>query len=151
MKTQHLTDEELELILSSTLSCPPELVPPPGLACGVWERIDRWEEEQERRRVSRSILARLMGTRMRNGEPVVVLAGALLFAVLFVGMFLTGTYMIAAHSSVVMRVIQLVVGPNLEDLRSLAVLCTLTSVGGLLLGSLALSERLFGQSGGSPA
>jgi len=151
MNTQYLTDEELELILSSTLSCPPELVPPPGFACGVWERIDVWEAEQERKRASRSILARLMGARMRNGEPVVVLAATLLFGALFVGIFLTGTYMLAVHSSIVMRVVQLVVGPNLDDLRSLMILCTLTAVGGLLLGSLALSERLFGQVGGSPA
>ena len=100
---------------------------------------------------SRSILARLMGTRMRNGEPVAVLAAALLFGTLFVGLFLTGTYMLAAYSSVVLRVVQLLVGPNLGQLRSLLILCTLTAVGGLLLGSLALSERLFGQVGGSAA
>ena len=148
MNTRHLTDEELERILSSTLSYPPDLVPPPGLACGVWERIDAWEAEQERERASRSILARLMGTRMRNGEPVAVLAAALLFGALFVGLFLIGMYVLAAHSSVIMRVVQVVVGPNLDELRSLLILCTLTAVGGLLLGSLALSERLFGQVGG---
>ena len=151
MSTRHLTEEELEPILSSTLLCPPELVPPPGFACGVWERIDAWEAEQERARASRSILARLMGTRMKNGEPLVVLAAALLFGALFVGLFLTGMYLIAAHSSIVMRVVQLVVGPDLGDLRSLMILFMLTAVGGLLLGSLALSERLFGQVGGSPA
>lgn len=151
MNIRHLTDEELERILSSTLSCPPDLVPPSGFACGVWERIDAWEAEQERKRASRSILARLMGIRMRNGEPVAVLAAALLFGALFVGLFLTGTYVLAAHSSVIMRVVQVVVGPNLDELRSLLILCTLTVVGGLLLGSLALSERLFGLGGGSAA
>jgi hypothetical protein len=151
MNTRHLTDEELERILSSTLSCPPDLVPPPGFACSVWEHIDAWEAEQERKRASRSILARLMGTRMRNGEPVAVLAATLLFGALFVGLFLTGTYVLAAHSSVIMRVVQVVVGPNLDELRSLLILCTLTAVGGLLLGSLALSERLFGLGGGSAA
>ncbi|MBA4364602.1 MAG: hypothetical protein C0398_01170 [Coprothermobacter sp.] len=151
MNTRHLTDEELERILSSTLSCSPDVVPPSGFACGVWERIDAWEAEQERKRASRSILARLMGTRMRNGEPVAVLAAALLFGALFVGLFLTGTYVLAAHSSVIMRVVQVVVGPNLDELRSLLILCTLTVVGGLLLGSLALSERLFGLGGGSAA
>ena len=151
MSTKRVTDEELERIISSTLSCPPEYIPPPGFACGVWERIDAWEAEQERKKASRSILARLMGARMRNGEPFVVLAATLLFGALFVGIFLTGTYLIAAHSSIVLRVVQLAVGPNLDDLRSLMILCTLTAVGGLLLGSLALSERLFGQVGGSPA
>jgi hypothetical protein len=151
MNTRHLTDEELERVLSSTLSCPPDLVPPPGFACGVWERIDAWEAEQERKRASRSILARLMGTRMRNGEPVAVLAAALLFGALFVGLFLIGMYVLAAHSLVIMRVVQVVVGPNLDELRSLLILCTLTAVGGLLLGSLALSERLFGLGGGSAA
>jgi hypothetical protein len=151
MNTRHLTDEELERMISRTLSCPPDLVPPPGFACGVWNRIDTWEAEQERKRASRSILARLMETHIRNGEPVVVLAAALLFGALFVGLFLTGIYMLAAHSSVILRVVQFVVGPNLDELRSLLILCTLTSVGGLVLGSLALSERLFGLSGGSTA
>jgi len=151
MNTRHLTDEELERILSKALSCPPDLVPPPEFACSVWERIDAWEGEQERKRASRSILARLMGTRMRNGEPVAVLAAALLFGALFVGLFLTGTYILATHSSTIMRVAQVVVGPNLDELRSLLILCTLTAVGGLLLGSLALSERLFGLGGGSAA
>jgi len=145
MNTRYPTDEELERMIANTLSCPPDLVPPPGFACGVWDRIDAWEAEQERKRASRSILARLMETRMRNGEPVIVLAAALLFGALFVGLFLAGTYMLAAHSSAVLRVVQVVVGPNLDELRSLLVLCTLTAVGGLLLGSLALSERLFGQ------
>lgn len=151
MNTRHLTDEELERILSRTLSCPPDLVPPQGFACGVWERIDAWEGEQERKRASRSIFARLMGTRMRNGEPVAVLAAAVLFGALFVGLFLTGAYILATHSSTIMRVAQVVVGPNLDELRSLLILCTLTVVGGLLLGSLALSERLFGLGGGSAA
>jgi hypothetical protein len=92
-----------------------------------------------------------METRMRNGEPVAVLATALLFGALFLGFFLTGAYVLAVHSSVVLRVVQFLVGPNLEELRSLLILCTLTAVGGLLLGSLALSERLFGQGGGSAA
>ncbi len=151
MNTRHLTDEELERLIANALSCPPDLVPPPGFACGVWNRIDAWEAEQERKRASRSILARLMGTRMRNGEPVVVLAAALVFGALFVGLFLAGAYMLAAHSSVVLRVVQFVIGPNLDDLRSFLILCTLTVVGGLLLGSLALSERLFGLDGGSAA
>lgn len=151
MNTRHLTDEELERMIASTLSCPPDLVPPPGFACGVWDRIDAWEEEQERKRASRSILACVMETHMRNGEPVVVLAAALLFGALFVGLFLAGTYMLAAHSSVVLRVVQFIVGPNLDELRSLLILCTLTAVGGLLLGSLALSEHLFGLDGGPAA
>lgn len=151
MNTQYLTDEELERMIVSTLSCPPELLPPLGFACGVWDSIDAWEAEQERKRRSRSILVRLMETHMRNGEPVVVLAATLLFGALFVGLFLAGTYMLAAHSSVVLRVVQLLVGPNVDELRSLLILCTVTAVGGLLLGSLALSERLFGQVGGSAA
>lgn len=145
MNTRHLTEEEVERMIFSALSCPPDLIPPPEFACGVWERIDAWEEEQERKRVSRSILARFMETRMRNGEPVIVLAAALLFGALFVGLFLTGSYLLAAHSSVFLRVVQVVVGPNLDELRSLLVLCTFTAMGGLLLGSLALSERLFGR------
>jgi len=148
MSTRHLTDEEMERMIASTLSCPPDLVPSPGFACGVWNRIDVWEAAQEREKASRSILARLMETRMRNGEPVVVLVAALLFGALFVGIFLTGAYMLVVHSSVVLRVVQFLVGPNLDELRSLLILCTLTAVGGLLLGSLALSERLFGQVGG---
>jgi hypothetical protein len=60
-------------------------------------------------------------------------------------------YILAAHSSIIMRVVQAVVGPNLDELRSLLILCTMTAVGGLLLGSLALSERLFGLGGGSTA
>jgi hypothetical protein len=151
MNTRHLTDEELERMIASTITCPPDLVPPPEFSCGVWNRIDAWEAEQERKEASRSVLARLMGTRMSNGEPVAVLAAALLFGALFIGLFLTGTYMLAAHSSVIMRVMQVLVGPNLDELRSLLILCTLTAVGGLLLGSLALSERLFGRGGGSPA
>jgi hypothetical protein len=151
MNKRRLTDQELERILSSALSCPPDLVPPPGFACGVWKRIDAWEGEQERKRASRSIFARLMGAHMRNGEPVAVLAAALLFGALFVGVFLTGMYILAAHSSIIMRVVQAVVGPNLDELRSLLILCTMTAVGGLLLGSLALSERLFGLGGGSTA
>jgi hypothetical protein len=151
MSTRYLTDEEVERMIASTLSCPPDLVPPLGFACGVWNRVDVWEAEQERKKASRSILARLMGTRMKNGEPLVVLAAALLFGALFVGFFLTGMYLVVAHLSIAMRVVQLVVGPNLGDLRSLMILFTLTAVGGLLLGSLALSERLFGQVGGSPA
>jgi hypothetical protein len=149
MNTRHLTDEEVERMIVSTLSCPPGLIPPPGFACGVWNRVDMWEAEQGRKKASRSILARLMETRMRNGEPVAVLTAALLFGALFVGLFLTGAYMLAAHSSVVLRVVQFLVGPNLDDLRSLLILSTLMAVGGLLLGSLALSERLFGQDGGS--
>lgn len=151
MNTRHLTDEELERMIASTITCPPDLVPPPEFSCGVWNRIDAWEAEQERKEASRSVLARLLGTRMSNGEPVAVLAAALLFGALFIGLFLTGTYMLAAHSSVIMRVMQVLVGPNLDELRSLLILCTLTAVGGLLLGSLALSERLFGRGGGSPA
>src|SRR5450830_1301885 len=149
MNTRYPTDEELERMIANTLSCPPDLVPPPGFVCGVWNRIDAWEAEQERKRASRSILVRLMETRMRNGEPVVVLATSLLFGTLFVGLFLTGAYMLAVHSSVVLRVVQFLVGPNLDELRSLLILSTLMAVGGLLLGSLALSERLFGQDGGS--
>jgi len=151
VSTRHLTDEEVERMIASTLSCPPDLVPPPGLACGVWNCIDVWEAEQERKKASRSILVRLMKTHLRNGEPVAVLAAALLFGALFVGLFLTGAYMLAAHSSLVLRVVEFLVGPNLDELRSLLILCTLTAVGGLLLGSLALSERLFGQDGGSAA
>ena len=151
MSKRRLTDQELERILASTLSCPPDLVPPPGFACGVWKRIDAWEAEQERKRASRSILARLMEARMKNGEPLAVLAAALPFSALFVGVFLTGIYLLAAHSSIILRVVQSVVGPNLDELRSLLILCTMTAVGGLLLGSLALSERLFGLGGGSTA
>ena len=151
MSIRRLTDEEVERMIASTLSCPPALVPPPGFASGVWNRVDAWETEQELKKASRSILAQLMETRMRNGEPVAVLAAALLFGALFVGIFLTGFYMLAAHSSVVLRVVQFLVGPNLDQLRSLLILCTLTAVGGLLLGSLALSEHLFGLSEGSTA
>jgi hypothetical protein len=145
MITQYLTEEELERMVVRTLLCPPDLVPPPGFACGVWGRIDAWEAERERKRASRSILARLMQTRMKNGEPLVVLAAALAFSALFVGVFLTGAYLLAVYSPVVLRVVQSVVGPNLGELRCWLILCTLTAIGGLLLGSLALSERLFGQ------
>jgi hypothetical protein len=92
-----------------------------------------------------------MQARMKNGEPLVVLAAALAFSALFVGVFLTGVYMLAVYSPVVLRVVQSVVGPNLGELRSWLILCTLTTIGGLLLGSLALSERLFGQGGGAAA
>src|SRR5450756_2826883 len=95
MSTRHLTDEEMERMIASTLSCPPDLVPSPEFACGVWNRIDVWEAAQEREKASRSILARLMETRMRNGEPVVVLVAALLFGALFVGIFLTGAYTVS--------------------------------------------------------
>jgi hypothetical protein len=151
MSTLHLTDEELERLLSKSLSCPPDIAPPTRLVCGVWERIDAWEENEERAKSSQSVLARIMGTRMRNGEPVVVLAGALLFGALFVGLFLAGAYLFAAHSSTVLRVLQYFIGPNLGELKSLVILCALVSVGGMLLGSLALSERLFGLSAGSAA
>jgi hypothetical protein len=144
MSTLHMTDEELERLLSKSLSCPPDIAPPPGFACGVWERIDAWEETREKEKASRSIMARIMGTRMTNGEPVAVLVGALLFGALFVGLFLAGGYLFAAHSSIVLRVLQFFIGPNLGELKSLAILGALVSVGGMLLGSLALSERLFG-------
>lgn len=151
MNIQQLTDEELEQLVSKTLCCPSDIVPPAGFECCVWGRIDAWEAEQERKRASRSILARLMGAQMRNGEPVVVLAGALLFGALFIGLFLAGAYMFAAHSSNVLRVVQLFIGPNLGELKSLAILFACVSLGGLLLGSLALSERLFGLGAGSAA
>ncbi len=151
MSTAYLTDDELERLLSRSLSCPPDVVPPPGFACGVWERVDAWEREEELKRSSRSVLSRILGMRMRNGEPVAVLVGALLFATLFVGLFLAGAYMLAAHSSDVLRVVQLFLGPNLDRLKSLAILYVLVSMGGLLLGSLALSERLFGLGAGSAA
>lgn len=151
MNTRQMTDEELEQLVSRTLCCPPDLAPPPGFECGVWERIDAWEDSKAKEKASRSILGRIMGAQMRNGEPVVVLAGALLFGALFVGLFLAGAYILAAHSSSVLRVVQYFIGPNLGELKSLVTLCALVSVGGLLLGSLALSERLFGLGTGSAA
>jgi len=151
MNARQMTDDELEQLVARTLRCPPDLVPPPGFECGVWERIDAWEESKAKERASRSILACILGVQMRNGEPVVVLVGALLFGALFVGLFLAGAYVFAAHSSMVLRVVQHFIGPNLGELRSLAILGALVSVGGLLLGSLALSERLFGLGAGSAA
>jgi len=151
MNARQMTDDELEQLVARTLRCPPDLVPPPGFECGVWERIDAWEENKAKEKASRSILARILGVQMRNGEPVVVLVGALLFGALFVGLFLAGAYVFAAHSSMVLRVVQHFIGPNLGELRSLAILGALVSVGGLLLGSLALSERLFGLGAGSAA
>ena len=151
MNARQMTDDEVEQLLSRTLCCPPDLVPPPGFECGIWERIDAWEESKAKEKASRSILARIMGVQMRNGEPVVVLVGALLFGALFIGLFLAGAYVLATHSSMVLRVVQHFIGPNLGELRSLAILGALVSVGGLLLGSLALSERLFGLGAGSAA
>jgi len=151
MNTRQMTDDELEQLVSRTLFCPSDLAPPPGFECGVWARIDAWEDSKAREKASRSILSRVMGAQMRNGEPVVVLAGALLFGALFIGLFLAGAYILVTHSSSVLRVVQHFIGPNLGELRSLAILGTLVSVGGLLLGSLALSERLFGLGAGSAA
>ncbi len=151
MNTRQMTDEDLERLISRTLCCPPDLVPPPGFECGVWKRIDAWEDGKIEEKASQSILASIMGAQMRNGEPVVVLAGALLFGVLFIGLFLAGAYLLALHSSAVLRVLQFVIGPNLGELKSLAILSAVVSVGGLLLGGLALSERLFGLGAGSVA
>lgn len=151
MNKQQLTDEELDQLVSETLCCPSDIVPPPGFECCVWQRIDAWEESKAKEKASRSILARFMSSQMRNGEPVVVLAGALLFGALFVGLFLAGAYVFAAHSSSVLRVLQYFIGPNLGELKSIGILCALVSVGGLVLGSLALSERLFGLGAGSAA
>jgi uncharacterized MAPEG superfamily protein len=88
---------------------------------------------------------------MSNGEPVLVLVAALFFGVLSVGLFLTVAYLLAAHSFVFLRVVQLFIGPNVAQLRSLVLFLGLMGAGMLLLSSLALSERLFGQRGGIAA
>jgi len=135
-----ITDEELERMVAATLLCPWDLVPPPEFSRGVWKRIDAWENDKER-----SLLARFLERRMRNGEPVIVLAAALGFGVLFTGLFLAGTYVLATHSSVLLKVLQLFIGPNVVRFRSVVLFSTLMGTSGTLLGSLALSEQLFGQ------
>jgi len=146
MKSRTMTDEELEGLLAATLSCPLELMPPPELSHDIWERIDAWEDAK-----GRSLLARFLDRRMSNGEPVLVLVAALFFGVLSVGLFLAAAYLLAVHSFVFLRVVQLFIGPNVAELRSLVLFLGLMGAGMLLLSSLALSERLFGQRGGIAA
>ncbi|MCE5193157.1 MAG: hypothetical protein ABFD13_03280 [Candidatus Cryosericum sp.] len=135
-----MTDEELERMVSAALSCRPDIVPPPDFSREVWRRIDAWEEDRRR-----SLLAGFLARRMRNGEPVVVLVGALAFGVLFTGVFLAGAYLFAAHSFVFLKVLQLFMGPNVVQVKSVALFFTLMGMSGALLGSLALSEHLFGR------
>jgi len=77
--------------------------------------------------------------------------GAALFAAFFVGLFLAGGYVLAVNSATILRCVQFLVGPDLDQLRSLLVLGGIVAVGTLILGSLALSERLFGVNAGSAA
>jgi len=71
--------------------------------------------------------------------------GALAFGVLFTGVFLAGAYLFAAHSFVFLKVLQLFMGPNVVQLKSVALFFTLMGISGALLGSLALSEHLLGR------
>jgi len=145
-----MTDEELDILLAKSLSYPRDIVPPADLTIGVMKRIDAWEESR-RASPATSVLARIMAARMRNGEPVAVLMGAALFAAFFVGLFLAGGYVLAVNSATILRCVQFLVGPDLDQLRSLLVLGGIVAVGTLILGSLALSERLFGVNAGSAA
>jgi hypothetical protein len=144
MKTQYLTDDELGQLLSRTFSLPHDLDVPPGFLCGVWQRIDAWELQRARKETSRSILGKLLSHPMRNGEPVAVLVGTLLFSVVFIVLFMFGAYLTATQSPLLMKAVQVILGPNLGELRSAIVLAGLVSVGALVVSSLALSERLFG-------
>lgn len=137
-----MTDEEFEGLVARALSCPSELVPQPEFSQDVWRRIDAWEEQK-----GRSLLIRFLDRRMRNGEPVLVLVAAMFFGVLSVSLFLAGTYVLAAHSFIFLRVAQLFIGPNVAQFRSLMLFVGLMGAGILLLSSLALSERLFGTRG----
>lgn len=144
MKTGFLTDDELEQLLSRTFSFPSGLDVPPGFSCGVWQRIDAWEARHARKESSRSILGKLLSHPMRNGEPVAVLAGTLLFSAVFIALFMFGAYLTATQSPLFMKAVQLILGPNIDELRSAIVLAGFVSVGALIVSSLALSERLFG-------
>ncbi len=150
MNRARMTDEELDILLAKSLSYPRDIVPPADLTIGVMKRIDAWEESR-RASPATSVLARIMAARMRNGEPVAVLMGAALFAAFFVGLFLAGGYVLAVNSATILRCVQFLVGPDLDQLRSLLVLGGIVAVGTLILGSLALSERLFGVNAGSAA
>lgn len=150
MNRARMTDEELDVLLAKSLSYPRDIVPPADLTIGVMKRIDAWEESR-RASPATSVLARIMAARMRNGEPVAVLMGAALFAAFFVGLFLAGGYVLAVNSATILRCVQFLVGPDLDQLRSLLVLGGIVAVGTLILGSLALSERLFGVNAGSAA
>lgn len=138
-----ITDEELEKLVAEALACPVDIAPPPEFSRSVWRRIDAWEGEKEC-----SLLARFLGRRMWNGEPVVVLAAALGFGALFMGLFLAGAYAVATHSSEFLRVFQVFIGPNVARLRLGVQLAALGGAGGMMLGGLALSEQLFGQRSG---
>lgn len=148
MNMVRMTDEELDVLLAKSLSYPRDIIPPADLTTCVMKRIDAWEED---RRVSpaTSVLARIMAVRMRNGEPVAVLMGAVLFAAFFVGLFLAGGYVLAVNSATILRFVQFLVGPDLDRLGSIFVVVGIVAVGTLILGSLALSERLFGVNTGS--
>lgn len=140
MSTAHMTDTEFEDLLAKSLSAPAEVTPSPELAAQVWHRIDAWEAEAR----PEGILTRLLNARLRNGERVLVLLGALLFGTLFVGAFLTGSYyLLLRHPLLMLRLVQIVLGPNVQELHSLTLLGSILAIGGLLLGGLALSERLF--------
>jgi len=141
-----MADKEFEDLLATTLSCPSDITPPPGFTSSVWNCIDAWE--QDRKREPASILSRVLNARMRNGERVLVLIGTMLFGTVFIGLFLWGSYVIVRHSSLVLRFVQIFLGPNIQELHSVALLGGLTAVGGLVLASLALSERLFGSGTG---
>ena len=142
------TDDELERSLQAALSVEPDVAPPPGFAGDVWRRIDAWESAQGEGVAPRSILERLLEKRMRNGEPLGVLVVALALAAVVTGAVLALSYAVAAHSSLLARMLQLTVGPNLERARVLLMFVAVTGAGGILMGSLGLSARMFRGSGG---
>lgn len=142
------TDEELERSLEAALSVEPAAAPPPGFTGDVWRRIDAWEAAHGEELAPRSILERLLGKRMRNGEPLGVLVVALALAAVVTGAFLALCYAAAAHSSLLAHMLQLTVGPNLEQARALLTFVAATGAGGILMGSLGLSARMFRGRGG---
>ncbi|HOV49928.1 MAG TPA: hypothetical protein PLZ61_01135, partial [Candidatus Cryosericum sp.] len=142
------TDDELERSLWAALSSESDATPPPGFTGDVWRRIDAWESAQQERQAPRSILERVLGKRMRNGEPLGVLLVALALAAVSIGAFLCLCYAAAAHSPLVARLLQLTVGPNLEAARELLTFVIATGTGGLVIASLGLSAHMFRRQGG---
>ena len=140
------TDDELERSLWAALSSESDATPPPGFTGDVWRRIDAWESAQQQ--APCSILERVLGKRMRNGEPLGVLLVALALAAVSIGAFLRLCYAAAAHSPLVARLLQLTVGPNLEAARELLTFVIATGTGGLVIASLGLSAHMFRRQGG---
>ena len=145
---KHRTDDELERSLWAALSSESDATPPPGFTRDVWRRIDAWESAQEEKQAPCSILERVLGKRMRNGEPLGVLLVALALAAVSIGAFLCLCYAAAAHSPLVAHLLQLTVGPNLEVARELLTFVIATGTGGLVIASLGLSAHMFRRQGG---